>query len=193
MEENTTPAFNEWKAKNPNGSLNEYYTWVRKNGVAIQSAKPIEVYHTKEERTYNNNNYFGLIVGVVACSLGLVGFFTPWLSIPIFNITISGNEINQLANFIEQTNQDKIKVENVSYVKYIYVLPVNLFLLLLANLIKNGLLISIFTICLIVVTGLIISFIFKNIPEAVPMFSYGIYLIFFSLIINIYNLFNIKF
>ena len=147
----------------------------------------------KEETISNNNNYFSLIVGVVACSLGLIGFFTPWLSIPIFNITISGNEINQLARFVEDYNQNKGTIENVSYAKYIYVLPVNLVLLLLANLIRNSVFISIFTISLIAVTGLAINYIFKNIPEAFPMFSYGIYLIFFSTIINIYNLFNVKF
>ncbi|WP_415060362.1 hypothetical protein [Flavobacterium sp.] len=193
MEENKNPTYEEWKAKHPNSTLNEYYSWIRKNGVAIQITKPQEIYIRKEEIGINKNDYFALIVGVVACSLGLIGFFTPWLSLPIFNITISGNEINQLASFVEKVNQNKETIENVSYVKYIYVLPVNLVLLLLANLIKNAVLISIFTITLIAITGLAVNYIFKNIPEAVPMFSYGIYLIFFSLIVNIYNLFNIKF
>lgn len=193
MEENKNPTYEEWKAKYPNSTLNEYYSWNRKNGVMLQTKTTEEPKILKEETISNNNNYFSLIVGVVACSLGLIGFFTPWLSIPIFNITISGNEINQLARFVEDYNQNKGTIENVSYAKYIYVLPVNLVLLLLANLIRNSVFISIFTISLIAVTGLAINYIFKNIPEAFPMFSYGIYLIFFSTIINIYNLFNIKF
>ncbi len=193
MEENKNPTYEEWKAKYPNSTLNEYYSWIRKNGVMLQTKTTEEPKILKEETISNNNNYFSLIVGVVACSLGLIGFFTPWLSIPIFNITISGNEINQLARFVEDYNQNKGTIENVSYAKYIYVLPVNLVLLLLANLIRNSVFISIFTISLIAVTGLAINYIFKNIPEAFPMFSYGIYLIFFSTIINIYNLFNVKF
>lgn len=193
MEENKNPTYEEWKAKYPNSTLNEYYSWIRKNGVMLQTKTTEEPKILKEETKSNNNNYFSLIVGVVACSLGLIGFFTPWLSIPIFNITISGNEINQLARFVEDYNQNKGTIENVSYAKYIYVLPVNLVLLLLANLIRNSVFISIFTISLIAVTGLAINYIFKNIPEAFPMFSYGIYLIFFSTIINIYNLFNVKF
>ena len=193
MEENKNPTYEEWKAKYPNSTLNDYYSWIRKNGVMSQTKTTEESKILKEETISNNNNYFSLIVGVVACSLGLIGFFTPWLSIPIFNITISGNEINQLARFVEDYNQNKGTIENVSYAKYIYVLPVNLVLLLLANLIRNSVFISIFTISLIAVTGLAINYIFKNIPEAFPMFSYGIYLIFFSTIINIYNLFNVKF
>lgn len=193
MEENKNPTYEEWKAKYPNSTLNEYYSWIRKNGVMLQTKTTEEPKILKEETISNNNNYFSLIVGVVACSLGLIGFFTPWLSIPIFNITISGNEINQLARFVEDYNQNKGTIENVSYAKYIYVLPVNLVLLLLANLIRNSVFISIFTISLIVVTGLAINYIFKNIPEAFSMFSYGIYLICFSTIINIYNLFNVKF
>ena len=193
MEENKNPTYEEWKAKYPNSTLNDYYSWIRKNGVMLQTKTTEEPKILKEETISNNNNYFSLIVGVVACSLGLIGFFTPWLSIPIFNITISGNEINQLARFVEDYNQNKGTIENVSYAKYIYVLPVNLVLLLLANLIRNSVFISIFTISLIAITGLAINYIFKNIPEAFPMFSYGIYLIFFSTIINIYNLFNVKF
>lgn len=193
MEENKNPTYEEWKAKYPNSTLNEYYSWIRKNGVMLQTKTTQETKIIKEENISNNNNYFALIVGVIACSLGLVGFFTPWLSIPIFNITISGNEINQLAGFVEDYNQNKETIENVSYAKYIYVLPVNLVLLLLANLFRNSVFISIFTISLIAITGLAINYIFKNIPEAFPMFSYGIYLIFFSTIINIYNLFNVKF
>lgn len=193
MEENKNPIYEVWKAKYPNSTLNEYYSWIRKNGVMLQTKTTEEPKILKEETISNNNNYFSLIVGVVACSLGLIGFFTPWLSIPIFNITISGNQINQLARFVEDYNQNKGTIENVSYAKYIYILPVNLVLLLLANLIRNSVFISIFTISLIAITGLAINYIFKNIPEAFPMFSYGIYLIFFSTIINIYNLFNIKF
>ncbi len=193
MEENKNPTYEEWKAKYPNSTLNDYYSWIRKNGVMLQTKTTEESKILKEETISNNNNYFSLIVGVIACSLGLIGFFTPWLSIPIINITISGNEINQLARFVEDFNQNKGTIENVSYAKYIYVLPVNLVLLLLANLIRNSVFISIFTISLIAVTGLAINYIFKNIPEAFPMFSYGIYLIFFSTIINIYNLFNVKF
>lgn len=193
MEENKNPTYEEWKAKYPNSTLNEYYSWIRKNGVIVQTKTTEEPKILKEETISNNNNYFSLIVGVVACSLGLIGFFTPWLSIPIFNITISGNEINQLARFVEDYYQNKGTIENVSYAKYIYILPVNLVLLLLANLIRNSVFISIFTISLIAVTGLAINYIFKNVPEAFPMFSYGIYLIFFSTIINIYNLFNVKF
>ncbi|CAM4002781.1 hypothetical protein FLAN108750_04615 [Flavobacterium antarcticum] len=193
MEENNKPTYEEWRIKFPNSTLNEYYSWIGKNGLVSQITRPQEIYIRKEDKVNYNNDYFALIVGVIACSLGLIGFFTPWLSIPIFNITISGNEINQLANFVEKMNQNKEVIKDVSYAKYVYVLPVNLVLLLLANLVKNGMLISIFTISLIAVIGLAANFIFTNIPEAFPMFSYGIYLIFFSTIINIYNLFNIKF
>lgn len=193
MEENKNPSYEEWKVKYPNNTINDYYSWIAKNDIAIQTTRPQEIYIQEEQNVIDNNNYFALIVGVIACSLGLIGFFTPWISIPIFNITISGNEINQIASFMGKINQNKEVIENVSYAKYIYVLPVNLVLLLLANLIKNGVLISLFTVSLVAIIGLAVNYIFKNIPEAVPMFSYGIYLIFFSAIINIYNLINIKF
>ena len=49
MEENKNPTYEEWKAKYPNSTLNEYYSWIRKNGVMLQTKTTEEPKILKEE------------------------------------------------------------------------------------------------------------------------------------------------
>lgn len=169
--------FEDWKKNNPNNSLNDYYSWVKINGLSVDDNK-FDVIVPRIENNDNKREYQSIIIGSIACVVGLVGFFTPWFSFPIFNITISGNEINQLANFMDNYYEKKELVSNVTYIKYVYAIPINLALLLITYFFRSSILTSILTIALLVFTGLLFGYIINNVSDtALNLVSYGLGLI----------------
>lgn len=193
MEANKNKTFEEWKKEKPNGSLNDYYSWVRTNGLTTYDNK-FDVIIPRIENNDNKKEHQSIIIGSIACVVGLVGFFTPWFSFPIFNITISGNEINQLANFMDNYYEKKELVSKVTYIKYVYAIPINLTLLLITNFFRSNVLTSILTITLLVFTGMLFGYIINNVSDAaLNLVSYGLGLIALSCIVNFCNLFTLKY
>lgn len=184
--------FEQWKKANPSSNLNDYYTWATNNGI-ISNDNKIQVEIPKIENNDNKGTDYSIVIGCIACTIGLIGFFTPWFSIPIFNIKISGNEINQLANFMDRYYEKKELLSKVSYIKYIYAIPINLSLLFITYIFKNNFLASILSLTSIILTGLLFTYILNNVSEALNLISYGLYLIAFASILNLCNLFTLKY
>lgn len=192
--------YEDWKLNFPDGTLNEYYAWLRKKGntdfLITKPLRETEIFNnipTNVKET-NETNYYFLAIGIFACIIGFVGFFTPWLTlpIPVLKISISGNEINQLANYVNNNYDVGINGKTVTYIKYIYSLPITIVLILISYLIKNNLLITIFTILYLVFFTIFFHYFLNTLDNLFTLLNYGFYLTALSVVITLFNLFNLK-
>lgn len=200
MEQKSYSSFDEWKNDNPNGSLNNYYAIFRTNHTMPYTKVEAEIPIVK----YEEPNHISLIVGCVAGVLGLIGYFTPWFSIPMLNISVSGNEVKQLvtlfSGYTNMVQDSSIKgslpiTQNMRLNTVLYAInsiPFVYILLLLGSIIKSNIITIMASLLSLAITGYIVYF-FINIPQIISFTSVGIYLIGLSCVITIYNLFTLKF
>jgi len=131
-----------------------------------------------------------VIVGIIFSAIGIVGYFTPWFSLPILNISVSGNELSQITQFFSEENTDG---ESIVYLKYAMAIPISYAIIIFGAMMKSYFLCILSGILNLVIVGFIIGDIFLRIPELQKMFSVGIYLNVFSCIGILYFLFTLKF
>lgn len=185
--------FEDWRKENPNGSLNDFYSSARKNNNAIVSYPFVEKVIVYEPANIDSQQKLkvqqSIVIGITASLLCGIGFFAPWFSIPIFNLSISGNEISQLANLMAKYSETEI---NISLINYIYIIPITSALLLVGNLVKSYALTSISGIINLFFVGFVIGFIINEIPNAVSLMSFGLYMIITSWFLLLYFLITNK-
>jgi hypothetical protein len=190
MEQN----FEDWKKENPNGSINDYYklgnrtTFHNLNVVTNQNLKP-ELNNLQTQPTVNVNNFdSNLLIGILLSIIGFTGYFLPWFKLPIFNISISGNDLMQLSNFFE--NQ-RLK-DDISLMKYTFIIPITYCIILLGTISKNYTLTALSAIINLLVIGFFFGKIFFTIPDLFPYLNIGIYMILFCWIVTIYYIIVLK-
>ena len=194
MEEKQNNTYENWKVTNPNGNLNEFYIHLRNtnslNYTPINNINSItNQYYLKKE----TQNFISVIVGCIACVLGLIGFFTPWFSLPIFKISISGNEMSQLSNLLGNYIKNQNNIQNINLIKFTYIIPITYILIFLGSIIKSYFLTILVSIINLVSVGIIVGFLFYNIPQAFSIISYGIYITILTWFVILYNAFTLKF
>lgn len=180
-------SFEKWKAENPNGNLNDFYRTVGRVATN-QSYKPnfqsdFDLSQKNITET-SKPNYIGLAIGIV----GFISYFLPWFKIPIFNLSVSGNEILQLSSFF----RNQITASDISLLKYCFVIPASYGAILLGTIVKNFWTVSIGTVASLLSVGFITLKIYFDIPDLLPYMDVGLYLLILSSITSFINLFVIK-
>lgn len=186
MEDSNNITYNEWKLKNPSGSLNEYYS--------IHKIKPLNSNNTyvisnKAEETIDTRSFESnkLIFAGIISAIGIIGYFSPWFTIPLFNISISGNDLRQLSTIVLKF----VKVnQNSMVLKYSWIIPCGYIIFFIGNLLKSflitflGALVSIAFFILVTIT------LYNSPIEIINFISIGFYLLFVNFFILIYYIFK---
>lgn len=178
-------SFEDWKKENPSGSLNDYYRSGNRPIIAHTSEttyKPIE--QIVQPETKQNLNMLGIGIGII----GFVGYFLPWFKIPLFNISISGNDISQLTTIFK----NHITATDVKLLKYAFVIPIGYAVILLGAVSRNFWLNAIGTLSSLLVVGFIVLKVYFDIPDLMPYMDIGLYLLILSCLLAIYNLISNK-
>lgn len=181
----------EWFRANPTATMNDYYSYQRKNGkvysapVSVPTYNNVQIHHT-QTITFPQST----IVGIIFSIIGIIGYFTPWFSVPILNISVSGNELSQIFKFFSEQN-----VEGGSSVllNYAIAVPITFTAILFGALMKSYFISILSGILNLVIIGFILGDIFLRFNEFLNMLSIGIYLILFSFLGILYFLLSLKF
>lgn len=180
-------SFEDWKKGNPNGSINDYYKSVGRKSYQVASNDNYTSPQPLKSVEIQNSNY-NLLVGVSISLIGFIGYFLPWFKVPIFNITISGNDLVQLANIFK----NQITTSNSSFLKYTYVIPLTYGLIILGTIAKSYFVSAIGIITNLFVIGFLLGKLFFDIPDLVPYINIGIYMIGLSWLLMIYYFIILK-
>ena|GEM_PF-3479270 len=181
------PTVTDWIVNNPGKSINDYYAKfpARREQTASNSFSPPEI--TKRKVASNRS----LIISSVVCSIGFIGYFSPWFSIPVLRLSISGHEVMQLINFIVGRNED---LENIQdYVKLLYLIPVTYVIIVLGAALRSFFLTGLGTVLNILIVGLILKCLFSMSSEMLNSVTFGLYLIIISALGQVYNIFTLQF
>lgn len=180
----------EWLRSNPNRTMNDYYTHLRKKGIVNSPLVSVSTYDPNNRSIqFNIPVYQSMIVGLIFSTLGIVGYFTPWFSLPILNLSVSGNELFQIKPFFSENTQ----TDNFSYLKYSVAIPITYAAIIFGSLMKSYFLCILSGILNLVIVGLILGILFYQYPGLFKMSSYGIYLDILSFLGIFYFLLNLKF
>lgn len=182
MEQN----FEDWKKNNPNGTLNDYYKLGHR--VNYQSVSADYTTQNPSTRVLDQNPNYNLIMGLTISLIGFIGYFLPWFKLPIFNISISGNDLMQLANLFK----NHVTESSASLLRYTFVIPVTYGIIILGAISKSYMISVIGIISNLFVVGFFLGKIFVDIPDLTPYMNIGIYLIALSWLIMIYYLVVLK-
>lgn len=115
QEELQPPTLQEWVKTNPGSTINDYY-----RNFPVKS-KSLDV--TKFEAVAATvPTYRTLITSAIACCIGFIGYFSPWFSVPVLHISVSGHDIVQMFNFFVSRKETLADIQD--YVKLLYLIPV---------------------------------------------------------------------
>jgi len=178
------PTLPEWIEANPGQSINDYY---RKFPVKRETRfDAITTVSTSKTPTHQT-----LITSAIVCSIGFIGYFCPWFSIPILRISISGHEMVQMFNFFVNRNEELTNIQD--YVEFLYLIPVTYVIIVLGAATKSYFLIGIGTVFNMLIVGITMKFILDLPTQILNSTTFGIYLVLISIIGQLYNVFTINF
>ena len=181
----------EWLRTNPSGTMNDYYSYLRKNG-KVYSA-PVSAPTFKNIQIPQNQSVAfpqSTIVGIIFSTIGVIGYFTPWFSVPILNISVSGNELSQLIKFFSERSSEG---GNTVLLNYAIVIPITYAAILFGAMMKSNFTSILSGILNLVIVGFILGDIFIRFNQFLNMLSIGIYLILFSFLGVLYFLLSLNF
>ena len=181
----------EWLGSNPGGTMNEYYAQLRKKGRVNSQHASVSTFGPNHRNSQLNIPvYQSMIAGLVFSTLGIVGYFTPWFSLPILNLSVSGNELFQIKQFFSENNNE---IDKFSYLKYAVAIPISYAAIIFGSLMKSDFLCILSGILNLAIVGFIFGTLLYQYPGLLKMFSLGIYLSIFSFIGILYFLLTLKF
>lgn len=181
------PTVTDWIENNPGKSINDYYAKfpAKREQNTTNNYAPPEI----TQRTTPSNR--SLITSAVVCSIGFIGYFSPWFSIPILRISISGHEVMQLVNFIVTRNDELTNIQD--YVKLLYLIPVTYVIIVLGAALRSFFITGLGTVLNILIVGLILKCLFSMSTEMLNSVTFGMYLIIISALGQVYNIFTLQF
>lgn len=181
------PKLHEWIKTNPGGTINDYYrNFPVKTQTATTAAFKPSTFSTSTTPTYRT-----LITSAIVCSIGFIGYFCPWFSLPVLRISVSGHEIVQMFNFFVSRKESLAHLQD--YVKFLYLIPITYVIVVLGAAVRSYLLIAIGTICNLIVVGITMKYILELPTPILNSVTIGLYLVLISLVGQLYNLFTINF
>ena len=186
MENYNNISFSEWKQKNPNGSLNEFYSQVKHPVQRIENMIPV-ISVEKEHKEISDLDSKKLMFAGIISVIGIVGHFSPWFTVPLFNISISGNDLRQLSTIVSKFAKVN---QNSLILKYSWAIPISYILFFVGNLLKSYLLTFLNGIISIGYFLGVIILIYTSSFEIMNFLSIGIYLILINFLLTLYYLFK---
>lgn len=184
QEELQPPTLQEWVKTNPGSTINDYYRNFPVKGKTLDITKFEAVAVTVP-------TYRTLITSAIACCIGFIGYFSPWFSIPVLRVSVSGHEIVQMFNFFVSRKESLADIQD--YVKFLYLIPVTYVIVVLGAAVRSYLLIAIGTVCNLIVIGLTMIHIMELPTPILNSITFGVYLVLISIVGQLYNLFTINF
>ena len=186
MKEANNISFDDWKLKNPNGSLNEFYSQVKHPMPRIENINLAISVEREQIEISNFESKKLMFVGIITL-IGIVGYFSPWFTIPLFNISISGNDLRQLSTIVSKFAKVN---QNSLILKYSWAIPVSYILFFVGNLLKSYFLTFLSgSISIGYFLGIIIL-IHTSSFEIINFLSIGIYLLMINFLLILYYLFK---
>ncbi|MFP5436588.1 MAG: hypothetical protein ACLGH8_02255 [Bacteroidia bacterium] len=181
------PTLPDWLASNPGSSINDYYRTfpVKRETLTAPRFEP------QISSTSTTPSYRTLITSAIVCSIGFIGYFSPWFSIPVLHISVSGHEIIQMFNFFVNRKESLADIQD--YVKFLYLIPVTYVLVVLGAAARSYFLIAIGTVCNIMIVAVAMKYILDLPTPILNSMSIGLYLVLISIIGQLYNVFTINF
>jgi len=177
--------FEDWKKSNPHGSLNEYFRSVQRTEIPAYDNDPVYV----ETKSVNNEiNYRNFIIGISISLIGFIGYFLPWFTIPIFNISVSGNDITQLSNLFK----NHLSTTNISFVKYSFCIPISYGVIFLGAISKSYITSVVGILASILTVGFLLFKILFDMQDLISFMNIGIYAIGISWCVSWYYLIVLK-
>ncbi len=181
------PTLSEWIANNPGGSINEYY-----RAHPVRKERETEVtFVSYKTPTSKTPTYRTLITSAIVCSIGFIGYFSPWFSIPVLHISVSGHEIVQMFNFFVNRKESLADIQE--YVKFLYLIPITYVVVVLGASAKSYFLIAIGTLLNLIVVGITMKYILELPTPILNSMTFGLYLVLISIVGQLYNVFTINF
>ena len=182
-----TPTLPEWIAVNPGSSINDYY---RAHPVQRETTS-VFIYQSYTSSPPAVPSHRTLITSAIVCSIGFIGYFCPWFSIPVLRISVSGHEIVQMFNFFVNSNESLADIQE--YVKFLYLIPVTYVVVVLGAAVRSYLMIAIGTVLNIIVVGITMKYILELPTPILNSMTFGLYLVLISIVGQLYNVFTLKF
>lgn len=181
------PTLPEWIAANPGSSINDYYKAhpVKKETVVAAT------YQSYTSSPSTVPSYRTLITSAIVCSIGFIGYFCPWFSIPVLRISVSGHEIVQMFNFFVNRKESLADIQE--YVKFLYLIPVTYVIVVLGAAARSYFLIAIGTVLNLIVVGITMKYILELPTPILNSMTFGLYLVLISIVGQLYNVFTINF
>lgn len=182
------PTLPDWIEANPGQSINDYY---RKFPVKRETPLAAKFEAVPSVSVSTTPTYRTFITSSIVCSIGFIGYFSPWFSIPVLHISVSGHEIIQMFNFFVSRKESLADIQE--YVKFLYLIPITYVIVVLGAAARSYFLIAIGTVLNLIVVGITMKYIFELPTPILNSMTFGLYLVLISIVGQLYNVFTINF